>query len=1335
MLSFFLKSAWFSPLWYLLEQILTNCLDFCNENKALKRSVSFRFCATLPKRLKIHHCSYIQKCSVLRNHTFQLFSKHSSGPMFYGSVYHSQLFFCSCFKLCPRKVLSKLLTDKFSSFVKVSCSFVQVYQDKVYDLLNPESNDELCVREHPRKGIYVANLSHHRVDGVATALELLNKGRKELVIAETKMVRHSSRSHAIFQLSIERRLDPMSHQREHVTSKSLSSEPVRSRHSDGGNESEIEENGMNCMTLEEDIILKGKFDICDLAGSERLGKTMAEGVRLSEAKHINSSLLELGNVIYALSEGTRRHIPFRNSTLTRLLQECLGPQCRTSFIVCVGPTASEAYETRCSLNFGTRARNITNKERLILNVEVDYKILARRLSRRIEYLEKELGKSFDPSDTLLINPTVPPLVAVQTQTDGYLEEEDTDEEISLKKRTRFPQLEIIIISEIMTSFWQILKARAIAGQAHCLCSITANLFNELLSTVAKQHDVFSLKEDHWAEADIKQLLKDSMLDIDLLKQLIDNEANDILPTEELIKQTKLIGDQFDERCIVIEQDINYCVEKFQDIVAFRNDSSLQRKMKQLIEVLDNNYHGDIADVVSNISLGFDVDFMSWLVSAHMALRFITVLLKISMKTNALDICHFDKNGTDNEGGVLNETFESITSINDDSTLEELDESYASTNSGMGVANDDVYAKSSTPKRGHCLPLWIQNQLFSTSITHASIVSRDSFYNKAPGCGGHVGYNDSSYGDLNDLDPSDVDSIDGYMDDTEISHEEQLQYTRAMGFNVMKLEEKCELLEDKNSKLRKTLNIIMKENKELNEKLRVANIDKSKLAREVQGLGQKLQMTITAKRVAESNFNDVNDEKTAIENEITRYHSELKHCEIEINGFRRQVSMRDGEIESLRKQIAEMKTEAAASKADGKILCTQIEEAREKYKVIEQKSVDMANAHEMTMQKLRELCKKLEKAGKGETEENRIQTNGQDEEATFEMELFVAIENNIRIEGIVNDVKDQLHEMVGANEENTEKGKREGVRVAHSLEKATKRKGIQMNRSKEAKTNATRKAMPLRRNHKSFGYSKERDGIPPKGSKIKELMNEKLRTEMDNKELVQKNAKIEEELKTAKTQIEMLVKECGVLDHQLLNMKKQLGDNVEGNLRLEMKDISRSNDSSLFLRTKEINELEETREELKENLEILQNKIHDLESELTVTKEKNSISKRHAKEIEKKYEAAKKQLRHFESENYNQNIENGKLRDHVIQLSQELSREQQKIKELSEKLCTVKERNAMHIKRLEGEMMKFVKKLDRYREKEKERRQQLKRLEKSTKDSSEADSGLITDHIDDIIDLT
>ena len=90
----------------------------------------------------------------------------------------------------------------------------------------------------------------------------------------------------------------------------------------------------------------GKLDICDLAGSERLGKTMVDGVNQKEAKYINSSLLHLGNVICALAEKKQRHVPFRNSTLTRLLQECLGSECLTSFIICVSPSSSEIHETR-----------------------------------------------------------------------------------------------------------------------------------------------------------------------------------------------------------------------------------------------------------------------------------------------------------------------------------------------------------------------------------------------------------------------------------------------------------------------------------------------------------------------------------------------------------------------------------------------------------------------------------------------------------------------------------------------------------------------------------------------------------------------------------------------------------------------------------------------------------------------------------------------------------------------------------------------------------------------------------------------------------------------------
>lgn len=72
---------------------------------------------------------------------------------------------------------------------------------------------------------------------------------------------------------------------------------------------------------------------CDLAGSERIKKTKASGERLQEAQHINSSLLELGNVIQALAEGNRSHVPFRNSTLTRLLQEGLSGNCKTRLVV------------------------------------------------------------------------------------------------------------------------------------------------------------------------------------------------------------------------------------------------------------------------------------------------------------------------------------------------------------------------------------------------------------------------------------------------------------------------------------------------------------------------------------------------------------------------------------------------------------------------------------------------------------------------------------------------------------------------------------------------------------------------------------------------------------------------------------------------------------------------------------------------------------------------------------------------------------------------------------------------------------------------------------------
>ena len=736
--------------------------------------------------------------------------------------------------------------------------------------------------------------------------------------------------------------------------------------------------------------------------------------------------------------------------------------------------------------------------------------------------------------------------------------------------------------------------------------------------------------------------------------------------------------------------------------------------------------------------------MSWLISAQMALRFIAVLLKMTIKTNALDTDSCDTAETEKKEDVLNETFESISSINDDSTLEDLDSSYANfAGYGMKKSSDDVYANSSTPKRGHNLPLWIQNQLYNANRTHSSFCYTDSSWNTIPVYGRHGRFGEGPCNYLNEsltMDTSDVDSINGSLDDLEMTHEERLKYKRSLDKNVMKLEEKCELLEDNNSKLRKTLHVIMKENKDLSEKLRVTKLDKSKITRELQELEHKLQMVAAAKKALESNLNDVNDEKTKVEAELKRCLSEVKQIEINNNGLRRQISMQDDENESIRQQLVKIKTELAESKADREMLSRQVQETQDKHRFIEEELEEMTKEHTTIITKLKGFSKMLEKVmDETESEEsgNEVRRSSCNAEATFETELFVAIEKNVRVEGIVNEVKEQMNEMINANgngsKNSIEKGKREKLRIVEPKGNVCKRKGGQLSRNGETKTSTLRRAKSLKSERKSSLCSKEGGDVAPRGSKIKELMNEKLKIENDYKELMQKHEKSEEELKTAKTQIEMLVKECGILDHQLVSIKKQIGRNDNDKLHLEKADLSKSNESSLFLRTREINELEVTQEEIKEHLKMSQNKIQELESELATSKDRNAVAKRHMKEMERKYEAAKKELHHYEAQSYNQNIENTRLRDHVIHLNQELGREQQRIDHLNRKLTTLKEKSTTQIRKLECEMMKYVKKLDRY--KERDRRQNMKRLETSAKDSSEADSGLIPDHIDDIIDLT
>ncbi|KAJ3352849.1 hypothetical protein GGF32_003544 [Allomyces javanicus] len=358
-----------------------------------------------------------------------------------------------------RQLFRAMARDQHRFVYKVRLSYMQIYQERIYDLLAPDMPDDLqdapdlALREHPELGIFVEGLTEHAVRSINDVNAMLQLGQSRLVFAETKMNRHSSRSHAICFLTVERAPNrafglAASMSRTSFNSLSASSSvagagaglqraasptsPVPSAALSGSSSllppsalgsnlapptasapssffaprpsifyTPGEDNLDLEMDLDEDahaatedmfvgqdpdVVVRGRLTLCDLAGSERVKKTLATGQQLNEAKDINLSLLELGNVIQALAE-SKKHIPFRNATLTRLLQESLGGNCLTSLIVCVSPTRKDLSETKGTLLFGFRAMRIKTHARV--NVEVDHEKLAKELEEALKRKESE----------------------------------------------------------------------------------------------------------------------------------------------------------------------------------------------------------------------------------------------------------------------------------------------------------------------------------------------------------------------------------------------------------------------------------------------------------------------------------------------------------------------------------------------------------------------------------------------------------------------------------------------------------------------------------------------------------------------------------------------------------------------------------------------------------------------------------------------------------------------------------------------------------------------------------------------------------------------------------
>lgn len=250
-------------------------------------------------------------------------------------------------------IFDHIALNNTSSRYLVHASFYEIYNEEIRDLLvataSIKSHTSLELRES-NDGVYVQGLTTKVVKSVDEINSVLQDGKKNRSVGSTLMNSQSSRSHSIFSIVVE-----------------------CSSTDDYGNEN----------------IRAGKLNLVDLAGSERQSKTGATGERLKEATKINLSLSALGNVISALSDGKQHHVPYRDSKLTRILQDSLGGNTKTVMLANAGPADCNVDESLSTLRYANRAKNIKNKP--LINQDPKDALL-RGYQEEIAQLRKQLAQ-------------------------------------------------------------------------------------------------------------------------------------------------------------------------------------------------------------------------------------------------------------------------------------------------------------------------------------------------------------------------------------------------------------------------------------------------------------------------------------------------------------------------------------------------------------------------------------------------------------------------------------------------------------------------------------------------------------------------------------------------------------------------------------------------------------------------------------------------------------------------------------------------------------------------------------------------------------------------------
>ena len=297
--------------------------------------------------------------------------------------------------IIPRMIshVFDFIHEQDSTEFMIKVSMIEIYQERIRDLLDI-SRVNLPIREDTIKGIYVDGCSERYVGCPQDVLAALELGSNNRAQAATNMNEHSSRSHSIFILTI------------------------------------------NQTNKKEGFSKIGKLYLVDLAGSEKISKTGATGHTLEEAKIINKSLTTLGRVINNLTDGKSQHVPYRESKLTRVLQESLGGNSKTCLIITCSPSIYNESETLSTLRFGERAKKIKNKPKI--NKEVTVAELQKLVDQLKENLKKANARITQLENFIKQN-------GLRIPESNYKKEEDEEEkqkEIEEKEKEKDAQVKM-----------------------------------------------------------------------------------------------------------------------------------------------------------------------------------------------------------------------------------------------------------------------------------------------------------------------------------------------------------------------------------------------------------------------------------------------------------------------------------------------------------------------------------------------------------------------------------------------------------------------------------------------------------------------------------------------------------------------------------------------------------------------------------------------------------------------------------------------------------------------------------------------------------------------------